>query len=76
MIPAAEAAEIGLVNRVVPADSLMEEARGLARAMLESRPEVLAAAKSALQLGARSSMSEAMQNERDASARLRAALRR
>jgi enoyl-CoA hydratase/carnithine racemase len=76
VIPAAEAAAIGLVNRVVPADSLMDEARGLARAMLESRPEVLAAAKSALQLGARSSMSEAMQNERDASARLRAALRR
>jgi hypothetical protein len=48
----------------------------MARAMLESRPEVLAAAKSALQQGARSSMSEAMQNERDASARLRAALRR
>jgi enoyl-CoA hydratase/carnithine racemase len=76
VIPAAEAAEIGLVNRVVPADSLMDEARGLARAMLESRPEVLAAAKAALQLGARSSMSEAMQNERDASARLRAAPRR
>jgi enoyl-CoA hydratase/carnithine racemase len=76
VIPASEAAEIGLVNRVVPADSLQDEARGLARAMLESRPEVLAAAKSALQRGARSSMSEAMQNERDASARLRAALRR
>jgi enoyl-CoA hydratase/carnithine racemase len=76
VIPAAEAAEIGLVNRVVPADALLDEARGLARAMLECRPEVLAAAKSALQRGARSSMSEAMQNERDASARLRAALRR
>jgi enoyl-CoA hydratase/carnithine racemase len=76
VIPAAEAAAIGLVNRVVPADSLMDEARGLARAMLESRPEVLAAAKAVLQQGARSSMSEAMQNERDASARLRAALRR
>jgi enoyl-CoA hydratase/carnithine racemase len=76
VIPAAEAAEIGLVNRVVPAASLPEEARGLARAMLESRPEVLAAAKAALRQGARASMSESMQNERDASAKLRAALRR
>jgi hypothetical protein len=48
----------------------------MARSMQESRPEVLAAAKAALKLGAQSSMSEAMQNERDASARLRAALRR
>jgi 2-(1,2-epoxy-1,2-dihydrophenyl)acetyl-CoA isomerase len=76
VIPAAEAAEIGLVSRVVPADSLLEEARAMARAMSECRPEVLAAAKAALKLGAQSSMSEAMQNERDASARLRAALRR
>jgi enoyl-CoA hydratase/carnithine racemase len=76
VIPAAEAAQIGLVSRVVPADAVQEEARAMARAMLECRPEVLAAAKAALRLGARSSMSEAMQNERDASARLRAALRR
>ena len=76
VIPAAEAAEIGLVSRVVAADALLEEARAMARAMSECRPEVLAAAKAALKLGAGSSMSEAMQNERDASARLRAALRR
>jgi enoyl-CoA hydratase/carnithine racemase len=76
VIPAAEAAEIGLVNRVVPAASLLEEARALARAMLESRPEVLAAARTALRQGALASMSEAMHNEREASARLRAALRR
>jgi enoyl-CoA hydratase/carnithine racemase len=61
---------------VVPAGALLEEARAMARSMQESRPEVLAAAKAALKLGAQSSMSEAMQNERDASARLRAALRR
>ena len=76
VIPAAEAAEIGLVNRVVPAASLLEEARLLARAMLESRPEVLAAAKAALRQGALATMSEAMHNEREASAKLRAALRR
>jgi len=76
VIPAAEAAEIGLVNRVVPAASLLDEARALARAMLESRPEVLAAAKAALRQGASASMAESMHNEREASAKLRAALRR
>jgi enoyl-CoA hydratase/carnithine racemase len=76
VLPAAEAAAIGLVNRVVPAAALMDEVRQIARGMLESRPEVLAAAKAALRLGAQSSLSDAMQNERDASARLRAALRR
>ena len=75
MIPAAEAAEIGLVNRVVPAASLLDEARAIARAMLECRPEVLAAAKAALRFGASAGMSEAMQNERDASAKLRSAAR-
>jgi len=76
VIPAAEAAEIGLVNRVFPAATLLDEARSLAGAMMESRPEVLAAAKAALRRGASASMSESMQNERDASAKLRAALRR
>ncbi|HEY8154883.1 MAG TPA: enoyl-CoA hydratase-related protein [Myxococcota bacterium] len=76
VIPAAEAAEIGLVNRVVPAASLLDEARALARAMLESRPEVLAAAKTALRQGARASMSESIHHEREASAKLRAAPRR
>ena len=64
------------MNRVVPAASLLDEARAMARAMLESRPEVLAAAKAALRRGALASMSESIQNERDASAKLRAALRR
>ena len=75
VIPAAEAAEIGLVNRVVPAASLLDEARARARAMRECRPEVLAAAKAALRFGASAGMSEAMQNERDASAKLRSAAR-
>jgi len=76
VIPAAEAAEIGLVNRVFPAASLLDEARAMARAMLEIRPEVLAAAKAALRQGATTSLAEAMNNEREASAKLRAALRR
>jgi enoyl-CoA hydratase/carnithine racemase len=76
VIPAAEAAEIGLVSRVVPAASLLDEARAVARAMMECRPEVLAAAKTALRQGAATSMAESMHNEREASAKLRAALRR
>jgi 2-(1,2-epoxy-1,2-dihydrophenyl)acetyl-CoA isomerase len=71
VIPAAEALAIGLVNRVVPADALLAEARALAGAMLESRPEVLAAAKAALRFGERATMAEAMKNEQEASARLR-----
>jgi 2-(1,2-epoxy-1,2-dihydrophenyl)acetyl-CoA isomerase len=75
VIPAAEAAQIGLVNRVVPGAALPNEARALARAMAEIRPEVLAAAKAALRFGAQASMAEAMKNEQEASARLRSARR-
>lgn len=38
MIDAAEAARIGLVNRVVPAESLLEEARTLMRSILAQGP--------------------------------------
>jgi len=72
VVTAFEAAEIGLVNRVVPPDALIDEARSLARAMAESRPEVLAAAKAALHFGASASMEEAMRHEQKASAELRA----
>jgi 2-(1,2-epoxy-1,2-dihydrophenyl)acetyl-CoA isomerase len=75
VIPAAEAAQIGLVNRVVPAAALRDEAHALARAIAEIRPEVLAAAKAALRFGATASMAEAMKNEQEASAKLRAARR-
>ena len=71
VVTAFEAAEIGLVNRVVPPDALLDEARGLAQAMAESPPEVLAAAKAALHFGAAASMEEAMRNEQQASAALR-----
>ena len=75
VIPATEAAQIGLVNRVVPAASLLDEARAMARAMLECKPEVLAAARAALRFGASATLAESMHNEREASAKLRAALR-
>jgi enoyl-CoA hydratase/carnithine racemase len=71
VIPAGEAAAIGLVNRAVPADALLAEARALARMMAECRPEVLAAAKAALHFGAGASLEQAMRNEESQSARLR-----
>lgn len=72
VIPAAEAAEIGLVNRVVPDDQLLPEARALAAQMAQCAPEVLAAAKVALLYGEQHGMAEAMANEQRASAELRA----
>jgi len=63
IIRAPEAAEIGLVNRVCPADELMKEARALALEIAAHRPEVIAAAKRGLIQGADLSMEEAMKNE-------------
>jgi 2-(1,2-epoxy-1,2-dihydrophenyl)acetyl-CoA isomerase len=71
VVEAREAAAMGLVNRVVPADSLVAEARETARALAELRPEVLAAAKAALHFGAGAGMADAMRNEQQASALLR-----
>lgn len=74
VLPAAEAAAIGLVNRVLPDAELLPAAHAMARTMAEHRPEVLAAAKAALRFGARATMAEAMRNEQEASAALRQAL--
>jgi enoyl-CoA hydratase/carnithine racemase len=71
IILAEEAAAIGLVNRVVPADDLMKEARQMALAMAEHAPEVLDFAKRVLNLGAEASMAEAMANEQKLSRVLR-----
>jgi enoyl-CoA hydratase/carnithine racemase len=73
-IDAFEAARIGLVNRVVPNDDLLAEARALAAEMVQARPEALAAAKAALHFGAVATMAEAMRNEQEASAALREGL--
>jgi len=75
VVPASEAAAIGLVNRAVPAESLLGEARALARMMAECRPEVLAAAKAALRFGAGATLEQAMRNEESQSARLREVVR-
>jgi enoyl-CoA hydratase/carnithine racemase len=71
-ISADEAERIGLVQHTFAADALMDEARKLASAMAECRPEVLAAAKQALRHGASTSMVEAMAMERSLSSELRA----
>jgi enoyl-CoA hydratase len=47
-IDAATAAQIGLVNRVVPAERLMEETKSLARKILEKSPAAIALAKACL----------------------------
>jgi enoyl-CoA hydratase/carnithine racemase len=70
---APEAAEIGLVNRALPSDSLLPEAQAMARRMAECPPAVLAAAKRALHFGASATMEQAMRNEEAQSAALRAA---
>ena len=71
VISAAEAEQIGLVNKVVPPDSLMKEAREMAAMMAECPPGVLAAAKRALHFGARATLEEAMRNEAAEAAALR-----
>ncbi len=48
MIPAKEASEIGLVNRVVPGDTLMDEAREYAQMLLKRAPQSLGMAKKIL----------------------------
>ena len=72
VIQAAEAAEIGLLNRVVAPEDLVAEARALGAEMAQCAPEVLAAAKAALLYGEGASMADAMRNERERSAELRA----
>jgi 2-(1,2-epoxy-1,2-dihydrophenyl)acetyl-CoA isomerase len=71
VIAAAEAAEIGLVNRVLPDAELLPAARALAAELSQGRPEVVAAAKAALRHGEEHGMAEAMAHERRASAELR-----
>ena len=56
MIPAAEAAKIGLVDRVVPPERLDQEARALALKLAEKPPLALAAAKYAIEYGMESSI--------------------
>jgi len=51
-VSAQEAYEIGLVNKVVPLDKLMEEAMSMAKKIAEKSPVVTKLAKRAIQNGA------------------------
>lgn len=68
-----EAAEIGLVNKAVPREDVFSEARAMAEQMAEVDPLVLSFAKRALHFGAGHSMAEAMKNEQNESAAMKAA---
>ena len=73
VILAEEAAEIGLVNKVVPGDRLLGEAREIAAMMAQCAPDVLAAAKRVVSFGDTHGMDEAMAFETAESAALRKA---
>ena len=64
-IPAAEAARLGLVNRVVPAADLMPEARRLAHALAEKPATALRLLKQALRIGAGMELGAGLAYERD-----------
>ncbi len=70
-LTAEEAHALGLVQGLCDdPDQLEAQTRAIARRMAEIRPEVLAAAKSALRGGAEASLSEAMAGERELSDQL------
>jgi methylglutaconyl-CoA hydratase len=57
LIDAAEAARVGLVNRVVPAELLLAEAEALARSLAEGGPRALATTKELLRQFSRQALS-------------------
>src|SRR5688572_1650998 len=62
-VDAATAERIGLVNRVVPADSLMDEANALAARLAQAAPIALALAKRALNRALNSTLEDALEFE-------------
>jgi 2-(1,2-epoxy-1,2-dihydrophenyl)acetyl-CoA isomerase len=72
----AEGEKIGLVNKAVPRDQVVAEARALAEKIAAIEPVVLAYAKQALHYGADHSMAEAMKNENAQGPQLKAARER
>jgi enoyl-CoA hydratase/carnithine racemase len=71
VILAPEAHSIGLVNKVVPPESLIEEARAMATEMAAHDPLVLESAKRGLYYGAGVAMADAMENEQEMGRSLR-----
>lgn len=66
-IPAKEAFDIGLVQKLLPADQVYPEARKLALVIAKSKPAVIAAAKKALRSGANSTLADAIKLEKQLS---------
>jgi enoyl-CoA hydratase len=66
LIPAAEAARIGLVNRVVPAGQELRAARDLAHTIARKAPKAVRAAKRALRVGADLGLPRAIEAETEA----------
>jgi len=65
-IDAATAERIGLVNRAVPHDALMEEARTVARRILSKGPRAIALAKAAIHQALETSLSAGLAFETEA----------
>lgn len=65
-VDAETAARIGIVNRVVPADRLLEEARTMARRMMERGPLALKLAKTAIQQSQETGLSSGLAYEMEA----------
>jgi len=63
LIDAREALRIGLVNKVVPAAQLMEEARALGKKLVSKPPLALRVAKDAVDYGAEMSLQAALEFE-------------
>ncbi len=62
-VDAATAERIGLVNRVVPADRLLDEAKALARKMIDKSPVALALAKGCLRAAQEMPLSQGLSYE-------------
>ncbi|MFE2425204.1 enoyl-CoA hydratase/isomerase family protein [Streptomyces sp. NPDC059373] len=62
-IPAAEALELGIANRVVPAEELPAEAAAVARTLAEGPTVAYAAIKASLAYGAGHSLAETLEKE-------------
>jgi enoyl-CoA hydratase len=62
-VDAATAERIGLVNRVVPADRLLEETKALARKMLDKSPVALGLAKACLRAALEMPLSQGLSYE-------------
>lgn len=63
LIDAQEAYRLGLVNKVVPVDRLLEETKGVARKLSERPPLAIKLAKRAVQIGVQLDLTSALEYE-------------